>query len=78
MCEKTVEQFLEKYPYHFVLNTGNTNLLERLHHLAMHQEMIEVSSGEYLLFFNDDRAMNACLRKVESLLKELDSSLAFF
>lgn len=78
MCERSLEQLLEAYPYHFVLKTKSGNLLERIHQLAMHQEVLEISNGEYLLFFSEDRSMNACLKKIQTLLKQLDSSLAFF
>ena len=78
MCERILEQFLEVYPFHFVLKTNNGNPLERIHQLSMHQEILEVSPGEFLLFFSEDRAMNACLKRIQTLLKEIDSSLAFF
>tara|TARA_Y100000589_G_scaffold281418_1_gene278353 strand:+ start:840 stop:1076 length:237 start_codon:yes stop_codon:yes gene_type:complete len=78
MKSKTANKFLEQYAYHFVLNTQNTRLLDRVHQISMHEEILEVSPSEYLLFFNDDRAMNACLKKLEMMLKEHDSSLAFF
>ena len=78
MRAKTVDKFLEQYTYHFVLNTQNTKLLDRVHQLSMHDQIIEVSPNEYLLFFSNDKAMNACLKKLEIMLKEHDSSLAFF
>lgn len=78
MKERIINDFLENHPYHFVLNTKNTSLLDRVHQLSMHEKILEVSPGEFLLFFDDDRAMNACLKKLEIMLKEQDSSLAFF
>ena len=78
MAKKIINNFLDKHPYHFVLNTKSTSLLDRVHQLSMHEQILEVSPGEYLLFFDDDRAMNACLKKLEIMLKEHDSSLAFF
>lgn len=78
MTVRVINDFLEKYPYHFVLNTKNTNLLDRVHQLSMHEKILEVSPNEFLLFFSDDKAMNACLKKLEIMLKEHDSSLAFF
>ncbi len=78
MAKRVINDFLEKYPYHFVLNTRSTNLLDRVHQLSMHEQIVEVSPGEFLLFFYDDRVLNACLKKLEVMLKEQDSSLAFF
>ncbi len=78
MKAKTINKFLEKYPYHFVFKTQNMRLLDRVHQLSMHEQIIEASPNEYLLFFDDDKAMNACLKKLEIMLKEQDSSLAFF
>ncbi|MEE2924521.1 MAG: hypothetical protein VX619_07040 [bacterium] len=78
MTKKIINKFLDEHPYHFVLNTKSTSLLDRVHQLSMHEQILEVSPGEYLLFFDDDRAMNACLKKLEIMLKEHDSSLAFF
>lgn len=76
MSQETQELYnlIEEYPFHFVLNSPDGLLLEKVNVLGLHKVIVGVEDGQYLIFFDDDVKMNQCIRKIHNAIYKQDPS----